>query len=159
MGVIRQGAVVCLLAATAAVLVGCTGAPAPAEPPHAASSSEAGPSPSASPEPDPALVPDGTAGDNLPYFDFVNSALLDGGNPGGRAVIDNLIAAGFDRGAMEVTADRTPLGSEVDSLQFSVRIGDGCLIGQADGDGYTSVVADALESGSCLVGKTRAIDW
>lgn len=141
-------------------LVGCTSAPpeSPTRQP-AGQSSPARPSASATPEPAPELIPGGTADDNLAYFDHVNAAFLAGGNPGGRAIIDNLVAAGFDKAAMELTADRTPLGSEVDSVQFAVQQGDDCLIGQADADGYTSTVAPTLGAGGCLVGNTRPIDW
>lgn len=162
MGAIRCCAVGALIVLGAATLVACTGAP-PESPPSETAPASPLPSSSANPEPvtepDPVLEPDGSAKDNLPYFDFVNSALLESGNPGGRAVIDNLVSAGFDKAAMEVTADRTPLGSNVDSLQFSVRLGDECLIGQAGAGGYTSTVAPVLQTGTCLIGKTRAIDW
>jgi len=157
---IRRCAAGVLVVLGAATLVACTG-PAPESLPSepAAVSPSSSASPEATPEPDPVLQPEGSAEDNLPYFDFVNSKLLEGGNPGGRAVIDNLVSAGFDKSAMEVTVDRTPLGSNVDSVQFSVRLGDECLIGQAGAGGYTSTVAPTLHTGSCLIGKTRAIDW
>lgn len=147
-----------VLTVVTATLAACTGAQAePSQAPAPAATQS--PPVSAEPAPDPVLVPEGSAHDNLPYFDFVNSAFLSNGNPGGQPIIDNLVTAGFDKTAMEVTADRTPLGSEVDSLQFSVRIGEDCLLGQAGAGGYTATVASALESGRCLVGNTRAIDW
>jgi hypothetical protein len=46
-----------------------------------------------------------------------------------------------------------------DSVLFSVRIGTECLLGQLSGSQYTSSVQAALTSGTCLVGKTRPIDW
>ena len=160
MGAIRCCAVGALVVLASAALVACTDAPE--EPPGRTSVTESPsstPGPEPVPEAEPELVPDGTAEDNLPYFDFVNSEYLADADPGGRAIIDNLVAADFDKAAMEVTADRTPRGSTVDSVQFSVRIGQECLIGQADDEGYASTVAPALGTGSCLVGKTRAIDW
>jgi hypothetical protein len=159
MGAIRRCAFGVLVLIASAPLVGCTDSPTDPSPASTSVGETPSSVPDAEPEVDPELVPEGNADDNLPYFDFVNAAFLADGNPGGRAIIDNLVAAGFDKGAMEVTADRTPLGSDVDSLQFSVLIGDGCLLGQAGAGGYTSSVAPALESGTCLVGKTRAIDW
>ena len=77
----------------------------------------------------------------------------------GRSIIDNLVRAGFAKSAMQVTPDRTPIGNATDSIEFSVRIETQCLIGQSSGGSYTSLVAPALADGSCLVGKTRTIDW
>ena len=79
----------------------------------------------------------------------------------GRAYIDALVAAGFDKTTMQVTQDKTTVGNPAESLQFSVRWGDECLIGQvgpATGTPVT-VVAPALAEGTCLVGRTRPIDW
>lgn len=158
MATVRHSFVIALAISSAALLAGCTGyAPEPVPAPSTTKPTD--PSPSATPEPDPTLDPAGTAEDNLPYFDHVNLAFLEGGNSGGRPIIDNLVAAGFDRGAMQVTPDKTAIGGDVDSLQFSVQFDSECLIGQADADGYTSVVGPALASGGCLVGTTRSIDW
>jgi hypothetical protein len=128
--------------------------------PEPSGGSSDGPDPSATPTPDPTLAPGGTAEDNLGYFDLVNNRLL-ASNPGadGRAIIDNLVAAGFDRAAMQVTPDRTAINGEVDSILFSVQLGDSCLLGQRGGGGYTGSTAPALTTGSCLLGKTRPIDW
>jgi hypothetical protein len=159
-GEARRFAIGAMIVLASATLVSCTGVPTdPAEPSSSTKPASAAPGPAPTAAADPELVRGGSADDNRAYFDFVNTASLADGNPGGRPVIDNLVAAGFDKAAMQVTADRTPRGSAVDSLQFSVRIDDDCLIGQADGGGYVSTVAPALESGACLVGRTRAIDW
>jgi hypothetical protein len=54
--------------------------------------------------PDPEIILDGTAGQNQPYFDFVNRRLIEaGGTLGGRAFIDNLVAAGYPKAEMELT--------------------------------------------------------
>jgi len=165
----RAGGTLVLLTATvatlAAVLSGCTspGAAGPAP----ASTETASPTPSdepteapETPRPEPTLDTNGSALQNLDYFDAVNERLLEEQeSPDGRAFIDNLIAAGFDREAMEVTPDRTAVDLEADNIQFSVRIGDECLLGQFGNTGYVSVVGDALTNGKCLVGKTRPIDW
>ncbi len=100
--------------------------------------SEPAPQPTRAPE----LVEGGTAEQNKAFFDEVVRAIVTDGNPGGRAIVD-----------------RTPIGSAVDSLQFSVEFDDGCLIGQTGGGRFTSIVASALESGGCLLGDTRTIDW
>ena len=41
----------------------------------------------------------------------------------GRAYIDALVAAGFDKAAMQVTPDQTTVGNPAESIQFSVRWG------------------------------------
>lgn len=120
------------------------------------------PSPSASPE-GPAYVADGTADDNLPLFAAVTAAVWASDQKvSGRAYIDALIAAGFDRGAMQVTQDVSTVGNPAESIQFSVRWGDTeCLVGQvgpSTGEPVT-VVMPQLAEGRCLVGTTRAIDW
>jgi hypothetical protein len=106
------------------------------------------------------LVPDGTAEENLPYFDSINKALFaTEPQANGRAIIDSLVAAGFDKSTMQVTPDTTPTHHNTDSIQFAVQLGSECLIGQAGGGEYTSVAGPALATGGCLVGKTRPIDW
>jgi len=104
--------------------------------------------------------PAGGAHGNLDYFDAQMSVLLAAdARPGGRAIIDHLVSSGFDRGAMEVTADTTAVGLDVDATQFSVRFDDGCIVGQVGILGYSSLVAPVLGTGRCLVGVTRPIDW
>lgn len=137
-------------------LAGCTGGDE--QPAPGASSSS--PAPGETPAPDPTLDPAGTAEQNLDYFDFVNERLLEqDGDPGGRALVDNLVAAGFDKAAMEVTPDRTAVDLDADNVQFSVRFADACLVGQVGNTGYVSAVAPVLGTGKCLVGTTRPIDW
>lgn len=80
----------------------------------------------------------------------------------GRAYIDALIGAGFDRSAMQVTQDQSTVGNPAESLQFSVRWGEEkCLIGQvgpSTGQVVTAVMPQLAE-GRCLIGTTRSIDW
>lgn len=149
-------------------LTACTGGPA--EPaasgtaPSTSSTPDASPipEPSPTPEPDPTLLPTGTAAENLVYFNFLAAAVTKA-NPAadGRAYIDALVAGGFDRNAMEVTFDRTQADLAADSVQFSLRFANECLIGQIGpaSDGFHSVVAPILSTGLCLVGSTRQIDW
>lgn len=116
------------------------------------------------PEPQgPRFVPDGTAEENLPIFTAVTEQVWASEQRAqGRAYIDALVAAGFDRTTMEVTQDLSTVGNPAESLQFSVRWGeDLCLIGQvgpSTGDPVTAVM-DQLAEGRCLVGNTRPIDW
>lgn len=79
----------------------------------------------------------------------------------GRAYVDALVAAGFDKAAMEVTYDRTTIDDPAESIMFSVQWGDECLVGQVGpvtGDPVTAVLPVVPESG-CLIGNTRPIDW
>lgn len=119
------------------------------------------PSASAAPEPPRELDLQGTALDNLPYFNDVNHAFVDPGGVGmnGRAFIDNLVAAGFPKEAMEVTPDRTSINAEVDQIQFSVRINGTCLVGQFGSGVYSGTATTLLSDGRCLIGTTRPIDW
>jgi hypothetical protein len=128
----------------------------------ASTASTAGPSepPTDSTAVPPVLVPGGTAEENRPLFDAVASAAI-AADPGadGRSIVDALAAAGFDKSAMEVTDDTTAIGRDADSVQFSVRASDGCIVGERSASGYESLIAPVLGTGRCLVGKTRAIDW
>jgi hypothetical protein len=146
--------------AAALVLSACTQSPAPTAPAPAAPSA---PADAATPPAEPTIAPvdpDGTASDNLPAFEAAASAVVAADpNAEGRDLVDALVAAGFPKERMEVTADRTPLGNSVDSILVSVRMADACLIGQRAQDGFTAHAEPALSSGRCLVGQTRAIDW
>ena len=142
-------------------LAGCAGAPAAT--PDTTASTES-PAASAAPEAAaaPVLIPDGTAADNLAFFDSVVAATIASeANPPGRTIVDALVAAGFAKGDLEVTADTTTKGEPSDSIQFSARFNGECLVGQngPSSGGYHSVVAPLLATGTCLVGATRQIDW
>ena len=139
-------------------LAGCSPtAPTPSAKPSSTSDI---PSQSATAAPAPSYRPDGTAPANKAWFDAVNTKLFAAnGGANGRAIIDSLVTAGFDKASMQVTPDTTSINGGVDSILFSVKIGDSCLLGQHGGGGYSSAVVAALTSGLCLVGKTRAIDW
>lgn len=110
----------------------------------------------------PALMPDASADENLPFFASVVDGVWGSGvGTQGRAYIDALVAAGFDKAAMQVTHDTSTVGNEAESIQFSVLWDAQCLIGQvgsATGEPFATVVP-ALGSGGCLVGATRPIDW
>jgi hypothetical protein len=150
-----------LIVVAASLLTGCT-APSPSSSPTPTTPI---PSPTASAAPTPAgpaLVPDGSASDNLPLFaQITESVWASADRPFGRAYVDALVAAGFDKSAMQVTHDTSTVGNPAESIQFSVRWGDECLVGQvgpATGD-PVAVVVPALAEGGCLVGNTRPIDW
>lgn len=136
------------------VLAGCVDAPV--DEPEPTTAPTTGP---VEPE-EPELDLEGTADDNLAYFDTVNLALVGaGGTLDGRAFIDSLVTAGFPKTDMEVTSDVTAINGAADNIQFAVRINGGCLIGQYGNVGYASTTAPLLATGRCLVGQTRLIDW
>jgi hypothetical protein len=139
-------------------LVACSPEPAPSPAPTTA------PAPSPTPTPEgPQFLPYGTAEDNLPLFAAVTAQIwATDQRVAGRAYIDALTAAGFDRAAMQVTQDISTVGNAAESLMFSVRWGDAeCLVGQvgpSTGEPVTAVLPQLAE-GRCLVGATRPIDW
>lgn len=153
-----------LAAAAVLALAGCTPTP-PAGPSGpvatAAATATAATTPSASAAV-PTLVPTGSAAENLPLFADVVRAVWTGPDQvSGRAYVDALVAAGFDKAAMQVTPDATTIGNPAESIEFSVRWGEDCLVGQVGpsiGDPVTTVLP-GLSTGACLIGQTRAIDW
>jgi hypothetical protein len=152
----RAPLVVALAAGLALGLAGC-GAPAqePADPEPAAAES---------PAPPPEFFPEGTAEQNLPYFEYVLGGFSAGAEPvEGRPVVDAVAAAGFDRAAMQVSFDRTQTNLAADSIFVSVRIGADCLLGQvaASDRGVSAMTAPAVgpDQSICLIGNTRPIDW
>lgn len=145
------------LAFAAALMAGCT---APAEPTPSATPT---PTETAAVEPAaPELLPDGTAEENLPFFRGVVEQVWGGpDHVSGRAYVDALTAVGFDKAAMQVTEDQSTVGNPAESIQFSVRWGEECLVGQvgpATGGAVTAVLP-GLADGGCLLGQTRPIDW
>jgi hypothetical protein len=107
-----------------------------------------------------ALNPAGSAEDNLEYFTSVVTEFLTAApDSQGREIIDHLTSVGFDKSAMELTADTTAVGLAAENIKFSVRINDSCLIGQSGNVGIHTIAAPILATGTCLVGDTRAIDW
>jgi hypothetical protein len=157
-------------AAAAAVLLAIAGCTASPPSPGASASAPATTEPAATAAPEatsepaaePSLRPELAASENLAYFDLVNQRVI-AANPEaqGRDFVDALVAAGFDKAAMQVTADTTTIGDPADSIQFSVRFQNECLVGQygTGSDGYHGAVRPLLGTGACLVGQTRPIDW
>ncbi|MBP2419535.1 DUF6993 domain-containing protein [Microbacterium imperiale] len=153
----RHAAAAVIVAATLAV-AGCSQTnpePVPTTPSPVETTTEPAPQ-------GPVLVPEGSAADNLPLFTAVmEQVAATPDNVAGRAYVDALVAAGFDKAAMQVTADRTSVDDPVDSLQFSVLWKGECLVGQVGPStpAPTALVLPELPSGGCLVGLTRPIDW
>jgi hypothetical protein len=158
------GSVTAVLAAgaLALVLTGCVPESQPAATSSAPTDSSATPTPTASDAPPPVLVPNGTAAENKPFFDYLNNQAIAaaGGQPDGPAFINSLRAGGFAVETMELTPDITTVGVKADSVQFSVHAPDACLIGQwGTVGGYTSIIAAPLSTGKCFIGQTRTIDF
>lgn len=144
--------------ATTTTVNGGPSATAPAEPLEPSDGATS--SPTAPPQP--VYLTGGSAEDNRPVFDATNQQyFIQAGNviPEGKGVVDNLVSVGFDKSAMQITPDRTAIDLPVDSLVFSVLLGEECLIGQFSALGYSTIIAPRLTTGSCLIGLTRAIDW
>ena len=163
----RTAPLVVAATAFALAIAGCAAGPAANTAPTSAGRSAtatetATPTDTPTSTPTGGFVPGGTAAQNLAYFDTVNRATLAAHpNATGRDFIDALVAAGFAKADMQVTPDTTTISLQAPSVQFSVRMGTTCLIGQngAGADGYWSMVTPVLSTGNCLIGQTRAIDW
>ena len=144
-----------LLAASTLALAGC--APSP---PERTSREENFREPETPPE----FHPDGTAEDNLPYFnETLRQFGLSKSTVAGEPVVNTLAAAGFDKSKMQVSFDESKTNLVADNIFVSVRFGEDCLIGQvivADRS-FAAEVAPAVgpEKDICLIGTTRAIDW
>ena len=103
---------------------------------------------------EPTLVEGGTADENQAYFDKVNLAFASSGGSGSLGIVDNLVAAGFRKQDMEVTADHTSIDLVADSIVVSVRLKGECLIGDFQTNSYKSIIAPLLGTGGCLIGTT-----
>lgn len=164
----RRAIALAAAAVTAALLLAGCAPSEPTEPSQTSTPSEtATATASATPTPTPTtptaeLVPEGSAADNLPLFKAVTARVWRSSHKTqGRAYIDALVAAGFDKSDMQVTQDTTTVGNPAESIQFSVRWGKECLVGQvgpATGRPVTTVLP-GLPGGACLIGETRPIDW
>lgn len=147
------------LVAGALSLSACSAQPSPTASESAAPGAA---EPSSTPEPLPTLVADGSATENLPLFASIASSVwATERRAEGRAYVDALAAAGFPKADMEVTHDRTTVDNPADAIQFSVRWGGECLVGQVgpSTSAPTAVVLPEVPGGTCLIGSTRPIDW
>jgi hypothetical protein len=149
--------------AVSATVLACAPTEDPTTAPTASATASA---PASSPTSEPApveLQPAADAQANLPFFTATADAVWNSADQtSGRAYIDALVAAGFDKTAMQVTRDTTTVGDASESIQFSVLwTGDQCLIGQAGPatGALVTGVFPAVSQGRCLLGDTRPIDW
>ncbi len=147
----------------ALVLGGCVHSPTA----HRSTAPTVLPTPSVSesapaPVPSPTYDPQGTAQSNLAFFDSVGHALLDHNptaNSQGETIVKWFVSHGFDKSQMQVTPDKTSVGLAAWNIEFSVKFGNSCLLGQAGNVGFHSSMVPALATGKCLVGQTRPITW
>ncbi len=157
----RSAAAIALAAAVVGALAGCMQG-SPATPTVAPVVPVPTPSGTSTPSSVPTYDPNGTASDNLAYFNAVGHALLDN-NPTasaqGQTIVNWFVTHGFDKKNMEVTPDKTSIGLAAWNIDFSVRFGKTCLLGQAGNVGFQSAVVPVLATGKCLIGQTRPIDW
>lgn len=149
--------VAAVLATFMLALAGCAEVPEPGQRPSKEENFQ-------EPVEQPKFFADGTAADNLPYFHESLRLFGLGESPvQGAPVVDHLVAAGFDKAAMQVSFDESKTELVADNIFVSVLLGSDCLIGQvivADRSFVTEVVpAVGPEKNVCLIGTTRPIDW
>jgi len=106
----------------------------------------------------------GTASDNLAYFNKVGQALFKSSqgtaaSTQGELIVNWFVDHGFDKSNMEVTPDKTAIGLAAWNIDFSVKFGNTCILGQAGNVGFQSSTVPVLATGKCLIGQTRPINW
>ncbi|MDM7989536.1 hypothetical protein [Arthrobacter sp. zg-Y877] len=74
-------------------------------------------------------------------------------SPDRQAMADAFAAAGFPAASVEVSADRTPTGLEVDSIQAAALQGGECVFGEVRDGAATVTVLPPLSDGGCFVGN------
>jgi hypothetical protein len=122
------------------------------------------PSSSSIASPVPTYYANGTASDNLAYFNKVGQALFSSSqgtaaSTQGELIVNWFVDHGFDKQNMEVTPDKTSIGLAAWNIEFSVKFGKTCILGQAGNVGFQSSVVPVLATGKCLIGTTRPITW
>lgn len=156
------GALLGLAAVAAGVLAGCAPWGEPEETPEPEPTASAPADDASAAEHDGKFNADGTASDNLDVFTAVMEKVwASDTRDQGATYVDALVEAGFDKSQMQVTEDYTTVQLAAESIMFSVKWGDECLIGQVGpetGDPIASV-QDVVGDGMCLIGNTRDIDW
>jgi hypothetical protein len=158
---IRRGAVALSLSSVAVLLLaGCVQTLPSAAPPTVAPTPTASSTASAIPT----YSANGTASDNLAYFNKVGKALFSSSqgtaaSTQGELIVNWFVDHGFNKSNMEVTPDKTSIGLAAWNIDFSVRFGKTCILGQAGNVGFQSSVVPVLATGKCLIGLTRPINW
>lgn len=148
-----------ITAATAAALVlaGC----APQENGTTASTAPVDTGAVSTPTVEPTFVAGGGAEENHAFFDATLKPLVAADSTvSGETMADALIEAGFDKTAIEFTADRTTIDLDAAFVMIAVKMPDDrCIVGQRNEKGYVSEVMDPISSGQCIVGAPLKVDW
>jgi hypothetical protein len=155
-GVVALPLAVAVVAALAGCVQGPQTVPTPLPKPLPSSSSTAAGGPT--------YDPTGNATDNLAYFNKVGDELFassqaSAASTQGELIVNWFVAHGFNKKNMEITPDKTSIGLAAWNIDFSVRFGKTCILGQAGNVGFQSSVVPVLATGKCLIGQTRTIDW
>jgi hypothetical protein len=160
MAFVRRAIAIPLAATVLVALAGCvqTVTPLPSVLPTIA------PSSSSTAAAIPTYDPKGTASSNLGYFNKVGDELFTSSQAGtasvqGQLIVNWFVAHGFNKQNMEITPDKTSIGLAAWNIDFSVRFGKTCILGQAGNVGFQSSVVPILATGKCLIGQTRPITW
>ena len=144
---------------TSVALSGCSPASVPSEG-SAVSSSTAIPLPTAD-------NTGATSPLDFESFNMTNRKTISSiGDPRGADLTDALIAVGFARSNVEVTADSTTEGKRADAIFVAVKSGETCFLGQyrtrasgEDGDTkYLGASVAPLATGRCLIGDPVPVE-
>ncbi|KQO98907.1 DUF6993 domain-containing protein [Leifsonia sp. Leaf264] len=93
------------------------------------------------------------------FFDRVAGTVAGTGAMDGAAYIQAFRAAGVPDDVMEVTDHNGTAGTMQETVQFSVRYGNTCLIGDVGHGTFTSTTMPETHWDTCLIGGTRPIDF
>jgi hypothetical protein len=154
---VRALATVSVLSATFALtLVACAPEPRTTPAPSTTATAEA-----TAPTPTPSAEDGSAEALRATFTEVVEAVWSADQSVAGRDYIDALVAAGFEKDAMQVTQDRTSVDDPADSIQFSVHIGEECLVGQVGPSvpGPIAALLPETPEATCLIGQTRPIDW
>jgi hypothetical protein len=148
------GVPVVLALAVAAIATGCTG-PVTDPAPEPTASGNRTPGPVANAQ----NAPTGDAEADLAFFDATNSALYAADEKStAREYAEALVVAGFSAADIAFSADTTAIGLEREAIEFAVRDGEDCLVGQVGSWGYRSAVVAPIATGACLIGEPLTLD-
>lgn len=91
---------------------------------------------------------------NADLFNRTAAAVAASANPVGADFTNALAAVGFDKSAMQITADRTTINAVAPAIVFAVKVHEKCLLGQytPSNHEYDHQVVSPISTGSCLIG-------
>jgi hypothetical protein len=92
---------------------------------------------------------------NVDLFNRTATAVAASANPLGVDFTNALAAVGFDKSAMQITADRTTINAVAPAIVFAVKVDGKCLLGQytPSNHEYDHQVVSPISTGSCLIGE------